>query len=416
MSLRGEKVIRSLLVNKCFDKVAKISSIQNKWITAEAWFDLIKKEVQNCTLTEINLRWFKSYLLNSGRFIQNSNFPSPDGYYARERKTRLEGMTAQKSITCFLVTGIAGKQPPVTSQDWTESIITAVIPSHVSTQSGIHSSYQLQWTPNYFSNKRKRLHQASDPPSASSRPQHTPPNRPQITTQPSAHPISNTPSLSIPTNTTTNCPQANLLPTLNASQQSDTMRPISTVQTPHESLPPSPFLVQDYWHSTEAKNLFGLVGATNEESDIRHIMHERLIKFKKAILTCDGWKHLMEDEDIKNKCHHSFIFGIRKKCKYLYHAVNFALKEKGKNLLTWRQICKKAVICIKNHEDNDDLPESIFPKSTWITSKTVMQWFHQFKTNNESFINYPHRSSQLDKSPPFLSKSIIQTKVSITCP
>ena len=109
----------------------------------------------------------------------------------------------------------------------------------------------------------------------------------------------------------------------------------------------------------------------------------------------------MEDEDANNKCHHAFIFNIRQKSKYLYHAINLALKEKGQNLLTWRQLCDKAVDLIKKHEDNDDLPESHFPKHTWITGKTIMRWFHQFRHNNESFINFPNRSSQLDKTPPF---------------
>ena len=109
----------------------------------------------------------------------------------------------------------------------------------------------------------------------------------------------------------------------------------------------------------------------------------------------------MEDEDRHNKCHAAFVFNIRRKSQYLYHAINFALKEKGENLLTWRQICDRAVEHIKKFEDNDDLPESHFPKSSWITGKTIMRWFHQFRYSSETFINYPFRSSQLDKTPPF---------------
>ena len=83
MNMRGERLARCLLVNESFDQVAKISFIHNKWITAEAWLELIKKEVPNCAIVDINLRWFKAYLLNSDKFILNSNYPSPDGYYAR---------------------------------------------------------------------------------------------------------------------------------------------------------------------------------------------------------------------------------------------------------------------------------------------------------------------------------------------
>ena len=143
MNLRGEKLARSLLVNESFDQVGKIPFVQRKWITAEAWLELIKKEVPNCAITDISLRWFKTYLLNSGKFIQDSNFPSPDGYYSRQRKMKLDGMTTQKTITCFLVTEV-GQPSPITSKDWTESIITAVIQSHVATRSGIRSSYMQE--------------------------------------------------------------------------------------------------------------------------------------------------------------------------------------------------------------------------------------------------------------------------------
>ena len=89
MKLRGEKLARSLLVNDSFDQVAKIPFVKNKWITAEAWLDLIKKEMPNCAITDINLRWFTSYLLNSGNVIQNSNFPSPYRYKKKMKSRSL---------------------------------------------------------------------------------------------------------------------------------------------------------------------------------------------------------------------------------------------------------------------------------------------------------------------------------------
>ena len=172
MNLRGEKLARSLLVNDSFDQVAKIPFVQRKWIAAEAWFELIKKEVPNCAITDISLRWFKTYLLNSGRFIQDSNFPSPDGFYARQRKMKLDGMTTQKTITCFLLSPL-----------------------------NIHS-------------------------------------------------------------------QTNLLSHLNPDPQS----------SPNTVFQPSHIFIQDYWHSTEAKNLFG-IEKTNEETDIREVMYDRLLRF-----------------------------------------------------------------------------------------------------------------------------------------
>ena len=72
----------------------------------------------------------------------------------------------------------------------------------------------------------------------------------------------------------------------------------------------------------------------------------------------------MEDEDSKNKCHHTFIFGVRRKAMYLYTAVNIALKKKGENNLTWRQICDEAVEKVKEFEDDDNLPASEFSANT----------------------------------------------------
>lgn len=54
---------------------------------------------------------------------------------------RLEGIAAQSTITCYLTTHV-DKLPSVTlDRDWTESIVTAIIPPHVQTQNQLHSSY-----------------------------------------------------------------------------------------------------------------------------------------------------------------------------------------------------------------------------------------------------------------------------------
>ena len=77
------------------------------------------------------------------------------------------------------------------------------------------------------------------------------------------------------------------------------------------------------------------------------------------------------------------------------------MKEKGDNRKTRHELCDNAAEYVKAFEDTDDLPESDYPKNTWVTGKTVMRWFHQFQKNKESFINFPLRASELDKAPPF---------------
>ena len=47
MLVKAEQHARFSLANSCFDQVAKIDFVKNKWITLEAWFELIKKEIPN---------------------------------------------------------------------------------------------------------------------------------------------------------------------------------------------------------------------------------------------------------------------------------------------------------------------------------------------------------------------------------
>ena len=105
MSVKAEQHTRSSLVNSCFDQVAKIDFVKNKWITAEAWFKLIKKEIPNCILNDITLVQFKNYLIKHGQIVPNSVFSNAFGYYCCEGKLNLDGMyNRNKRVTCFLAT------------------------------------------------------------------------------------------------------------------------------------------------------------------------------------------------------------------------------------------------------------------------------------------------------------------------
>ena len=65
MLSRAEQLAQKHLIILCFDEVAKIEFVKNKWITAEAWFELIKKVIPNCAINEISLSGFIACLLNS---------------------------------------------------------------------------------------------------------------------------------------------------------------------------------------------------------------------------------------------------------------------------------------------------------------------------------------------------------------
>ena len=48
----------------------------------------------------------------------------------------------------------------------------------------------------------------------------------------------------------------------------------------------------------------------NADCDMQVLMHEQLSRMKKAILTLNGWKFVIENGDFKNKCNQSLIFNI----------------------------------------------------------------------------------------------------------
>ena len=81
---------------------------------------------------------------------------------------------------------------------------------------------------------------------------------------------------------------------------------------------------------------------------------------------------------------HLFLTVV-KTCKYLYHAINFALRENRCNCQIWCQLCDRSAEFVKGVEESDELPESDYLKNTWITGKTIMRWFHQFQKTRSQF-------------------------------
>ena len=68
--------------------------------------------------------------------------------------------------------------------------------------------------------------------------------------------------------------------------------------------------------------------------------------------------------------------------------------------MTWQYACEAAIQKIKEFEGLDFIEnENDNNTHNWVTSRTVMKWFREFRNNGESFINSPHRTSLIDKSP-----------------
>ena len=104
MTSRAERQAKCAVINASFDEVAKIPFVKDKWITSKAWFELIKKEITNHVINALDVKQFISFLLKSGKIIENSEFVNMQGYYCRSRSIKLSNSpTRKRKIIVFTV-------------------------------------------------------------------------------------------------------------------------------------------------------------------------------------------------------------------------------------------------------------------------------------------------------------------------
>lgn len=79
--------------------------------------------------------------------------------------------------------------------------------------------------------------------------------------------------------------------------------------------------------------------------------------------------------------------------------------------MTWEKCCEMAIDKIKKTEvcdfeesdiDDDDQMANHNKANLWISKRTLMQWFRDFRYNKELFVNIPKKRSSIDRLPPFL--------------
>ena len=173
--------------------------------------------------------------------------------------------------------------------------------------------------------------------------------------------------------------------------------------SPHQQ---NPFSNLTYFHSKEARNVFGYSLPKNDEDrnkDVRDIIYERMVKMRDGAFTFNGWKQLIEFGDFSDRCGARFSDQIKMKAKYIYHALAILLNEKEiQPALTWKKCCDLAIEKIKEFEGANLIENNIDEQSShhWVVSRTVMKWFRHFRDNGETFINTPYRTSLIDKDPP----------------
>ena len=98
-------------------------------------------------------------------------------------------------------------------------------------------------------------------------------------------------------------------------------------------------IVQSYWDTSDAHKLFG--GERGE--CVRETVYNRIIKLREATLTSNGLRDIVMDGENKLVYDENFVHHVKKKAKYLYHALTIALRKKEKTGLKWQLICGEAV-------------------------------------------------------------------------
>jgi hypothetical protein len=157
---------------------------------------------------------------------------------------------------------------------------------------------------------------------------------------------------------------------------------------------------QSKWHSPEALSLFvrgtnttvhqkrkkrkdkQIEYNTNKIDVKKHVVNQIQI-LRKAYLTLNGWRCIIDDCDTDDVCTAFDIFTIRLKAKYLAVTLSLALSlyETTKNFL---DICQTAINKIDLLEYNDCAPSpNDENKLAQISSpRTIMDWLRVFRTSN----------------------------------
>ena len=243
------------IVCATFDQVAKLPYVQNKWISIGVWLELMKKHAKNDVIDSLNQGGLKRVMTSSrtNKVSSDIRIINESGYYHQRTGVRVNGKP--QSIDAIFVTEPGRLPRLVHTLNWQCNIIIELPPS---------------WSPSQTSIR-----------TVSPTPQRRKTNDSAVSTHASTH--------------------------------------VSTHASTHASIPitaTSPPPSTCYWDSPEARKHFGFYAPDNEEDeqiDVRDIMKNRILQLQNAYFTPSGWKDVIEDNDIENKCNVAFVFFHLKK-------------------------------------------------------------------------------------------------------
>ena len=114
---------------------------------------------------------------------------------------------------------------------------------------------------------------------------------------------------------------------------------------------------------------------------VKQVMKYRIKSLRNAALTTHGWRDMLDDGDIDNKCKAPFIFLIQKKSRYLSQALSMLYNDRNKKTeshhMTWAVCCEKTIEKMRAVEDceldtdDEELDEHNNSK-LWVTTCTLM--------------------------------------------
>ena len=169
-----------------------------------------------------------------------------------------------------------------------------------------------------------------------------------------------------------------------------------------------------YWNSGKAISTFGFYNPKDVEQltrPVEAIVMERMIKLRAGYKCFDGWRHNIEYHDKNNKCTHFDIFVIQLKCKYISIALSFALKLMHTEEYNWLKCCKMAIKKIDELEGHDDDTKLIERFNVYrhtnslICARTIQRWHHEYRKNDECFLNITERKESVSRLPSIFDKN-----------
>ena len=365
------------LIHLSFKIVARLPHVQNKWLHLPVWIELMRMHTPEIELVNSLTNAMLKRAMKRDKVSTSFTDINLNGYYYGRAKLKVKGKS--QHVDAILVTE-PGTLPQLSSTIlWHCQVIIDLLPSWCTRTRAPNLATRSITPPPPLPKRQRRV------PNALPKPTESEPSESFILTTPK------------PTESFEICPAAGNLP------------------EPSESLATmiSPSLL-DYWSSPEATKFFGYYKTEKQkELSVKQIMKMRIIAFRNAALTTSGWRDLIEDGDIDNKCQAPFIFLIEKKCKFLAKALSILYNDSNKSNtvhMTWSGCCDEAIYQLGEAEscefvsddDDDDINEHN-DTNHWVTSRTIMQWFRDFRQNNEKFVNVPKNHSLIDRLPPIYS-------------